>query len=288
MNYIIQHPTEMLNEVQAWSTQYIPFEPKGWHLDCRNELRQAISQIAPDGDCLYAAYISQNVKFCDVENVLIYNIGTAAFNTLCKKGICFERGFGSIPPVPATNINAKHYYRYAQYDQFLLWNEDEALVVWHDTTLPTPPSMSKPHLYWHAMRKGTIVCKDSKLISKQFGLAIQLTIPKTARCNLATILKPLLDGVISAFHWHNALRDDIMLERLCKLTDADTADLEQMLYDKTHAVLGARSLVSAYREGIKWNPEDDACMACHVTVRREESCGSWSMSGRLFAVTPKA
>ena len=196
-NFIIRHPCKDENQVDAWSTQSIPFEPKDWRRDMRDELKQALSNIIPNDDCLYAAFICNDTCASDVENVLFYNIGAPAFYRLSKNGLCFEGRFDSNPFTFPLGRELGNYYHYAM---------------------------------------------------------------------------------------QNAPRDKILFERLSKLTDCTAAEVEHFLYESKTVVLGKRPVVSTYRESVKWNPQDDACVACRVIIDRDEKYRNWSISGKLFSV----
>jgi|AGTN01.1.fsa_nt_gi hypothetical protein len=284
--YHIQWPTPTSNQVNAWTMQYIPFEPKDWRRDMREELKRAIGQIVPDGSGLYATYISENNQFCDVENVLLYNIGAPAFTKLSENSLCFERGFGPVPSPAVEGLVMPHYYHYSQGDTFRLWKPKEVLASWQEIMLPSLCSTSKPHSFWYALKTQAVDCYPQNLSPKRFGLRIQLNAPQTAWCNLYVIVKPLLDGVISAFHRQIIPCDKMMLQRLSDLTGATEIETERLLCETACPVLGVRPIVSSYRQGIKWNPEDDACVACQIAAQRSHQYKAWSMSGQLFSILP--
>jgi len=283
-NFIIRHPCKDENQVDAWSTQSIPFEPKDWRRDMRDELKQALSNIVPNDDCLYAAFICNDTCASDVENVLFYNIGAPAFYRLSKNGLCFEGRFDSNPFTFPLGRELGNYYHYAMQNEFSLWREKDILSAWKEVPIPTPTRASRPHLFWYALKKAKNSAFCEHPVPKRFGVSIQLHIPELAWCNLAILIKPLLDGIISAFHMQNAPRDKILFERLSKLTDCTAAEVEHFLYESKTVVLGKRPVVSTYRESVKWNPQDDACVACRVIIDRDEKYRNWSISGKLFSV----
>ena len=59
--------------VELWSNTRLQFEPKGWQLDMRAELRDALAAMAPCPDkILHATYGAVDTgEFIDVENVLL-------------------------------------------------------------------------------------------------------------------------------------------------------------------------------------------------------------------------
>ena len=116
-NYFIREPRDNGNSVEAWSMIRLPFEPKGWLLEMRNSLRTAIRQIEhSDGKGLYALYTSDEAGLCDVENILMYNVGTGAFSNLCRTSLCFERRMSSAPQMPQLQHKMAHYYYYSVVD----------------------------------------------------------------------------------------------------------------------------------------------------------------------------
>ena len=282
--YIIQRPMATVNQVNAWSVQYIPYEPKDWRRKMRDELRLAIDEISPDGNGLYAAYISDSGQLCDVENVLLYNIWASAFKTLSNNSLCFERGFGTVPLSNPDNLTMTHYYHYSQGNTFRLWKEDKILASWQEITLSALTGDSKPHLFWYALKIGGVKCSCNAVPPEKFGLDIQLNIPEAAKCNLTALIKPLLDGIISAFHQQSIPCENIVLQRLSALTGSSVEKTERLLYEVVYPVLGERKIVLAFKKGIIWNPGDDACIACRVKVQRSVDNKSWSMDGRLFSV----
>ena len=78
----------------------MPFEPKGWELQFRNDIRQALRRLSfvPDSN-LATLHVSSVIEYCDVENIVFYNIGSASFAHLQSKGVSFERIL-SQPPTP--------------------------------------------------------------------------------------------------------------------------------------------------------------------------------------------
>jgi hypothetical protein len=274
------------NKVSAWSEQYIPYEPKDWRRGMREELKAAIGEISPNDSGLYAVYISESSKFCDAENVLFYNVGAKAFKDLSRNGLCFERGFSKAPTVP-DGRTMDHYYLYDQGDEFRIWERDEIIANWQKSKMPAPTSTSKPHLFWYALKTGEMNCPRQEAQPKQFGLDITLNIPEAAWCNLAALVKPLLDGVISAFHTQNDNHDRVALERLAERVSSSTAEVEKLLRGDGHSILGERRIISTFGKGIIWNPEDDICVACRVATRRSVENTSWSMDGQLFSLRPK-
>lgn len=156
--YSVKGP-ETDNSVEVWSSVRLPFEPKGWLLDLRNDIRSAVKGIhGSDESVLHAQYVSAWEDFCDVENVLLYNVGPATFNHLCSRGLCFERGF-AVPPSREDSDAMPHYHRYALAgldDEPRYWVKGIRLAEWAGVACPPPRNDGKPHTFWHAVAKGAV------------------------------------------------------------------------------------------------------------------------------------
>ena len=64
----------------------------------RTALKFAISELSPfPGATLSALYESSDPKVVDVENVLIYNVGTGSFTKVCGDQLSFRRSFEQPP-----------------------------------------------------------------------------------------------------------------------------------------------------------------------------------------------
>ena len=113
MSYYINCPDGDSNIVELWSSKRLPFEPKGWLSDMRSSLIEAISQMEiSDDSFLRATYHSDVLELCDLENILLYNVGIGKFKKLCQQGFLLERSFQSGPYPPGGFKNYPHYQRY--------------------------------------------------------------------------------------------------------------------------------------------------------------------------------
>src|SRR5947207_836964 len=69
MNYQV---TSSDKAVQVWSAVRPPFEPKGWLMDLRSEIRNALVRLSRPTDRLYSHYASSQAGLCDVQHILFY------------------------------------------------------------------------------------------------------------------------------------------------------------------------------------------------------------------------
>ena len=97
------------SSVEAWSVARLPFEPIGWALAFRNDLRDALRQTLPvAGARLHAIYGADDQRqFVDTENVLLYNVGSAALRHLMGHGVGFERAFRYPSPPRNSGLTEK-------------------------------------------------------------------------------------------------------------------------------------------------------------------------------------
>ena len=104
-------------------------------------------------------------------------------------------------------------------------------------------SNMKPLDYWHALNnQGDI--KISKLMNpKEFGLCIVIEIPEKHR-NITSLFKPMIDGLISAFHYQNSTDQDVLNYITKKKHISDNVVLYQLSH-KDYTFLGERSLISS-------------------------------------------
>ncbi|MDF1573199.1 MAG: hypothetical protein P1P82_16445 [Bacteroidales bacterium] len=104
--------------------------------------------------------------------------------------------------------------------------------------------------YWSAIHitADTVSPKITKLTGR-FGIRVVVKSP-VHKVNLGNIMKPLLDGIIAALHYHGGGHpipnnlDDRHIKFLMK---------------RNFSILGERKLVYDYRNGLMWNPADELC-----------------------------
>jgi hypothetical protein len=104
-NYVISSSSSL---VEAWSAKRLPFEPKGWLRELKTEIGEAVRKLeVTDGELLHAVYASDARDPCDVENVLLYNVGVGCFRGAGHNGIRIERAFkASAPPEPVAGAQS--------------------------------------------------------------------------------------------------------------------------------------------------------------------------------------
>jgi len=238
------------DSVELWSDVRLPFEPKGTMKQARDALRKAVrSLVVDDGHWLAADYVSAQLAFVDLENVLFYNVGTSVFSALVAPGLTARRIYHE-PRLSPTRCEYPHYQRYKM-DPVVPLAESDALL-----TFGCPPltSATKPHHVWWAASRGSVA--GTAEVPGRYWLDVLL--PGSASLNLAASMKPLLDGIISALHQVHEL-DHVAIERLSRVARWSESEVIERLRRPAAPILGSRSVVRSYREFIKWDPADDMC-----------------------------
>jgi len=284
MSYYIKYPSKNANVTEIWSASRLPFEPKGWLYDMREELKRAIKEISlDDSRILSAVYISQNQGFCDIENILIYNVGPGVFKDICRNGLLLERGYQRVVSPSGNQESYGHYQSYSlvgKRQDPLYWKEKRVLASWKGIFLEKMPT--KPHDYWRLMKENQVFVADAAHNGK-YGIEIVMQLPVNSSNNFAGLIKPMLDGIIAAFHSYSGNDLVEVSRRLASVLPVQAEGISAMLIDKKIDVLGSRSVVRPYRNFVQWNPADDKCMVIKL-VNNFISENRIIMDGRIFVI----
>jgi hypothetical protein len=95
---------------------------------------------------------------------------------------------------------------------------------------------------------------------------------------LVSLIKPLIDGIISALHVHDGSKLDLVAKRLSERLDATPAVPAERLTNRAAAVLGERTLLRPFQNSVQWNPADDRLVYIRVLNN-----SSRMMSGQVLA-----
>jgi hypothetical protein len=136
---------------------------------------------------------------------------------------------------------------------------------------------------WRAMKTAPVQV-NSVLEGRWFGLRIVAHAPGDGAGDAASLVKPLVDGVVSALHRHDGHDLDELSRRLAFLHGIGPAAARELLVDDQTAALGTRRLLWRRSGGVQWDPGDDACVVGEL--RLERGAPAWALSGELFEVEP--
>jgi hypothetical protein len=198
------------SDVEAWSSIRLPFEPKGWLLDFRRELAQACRALtAGPRQVLHAVYTSADYRLVDVENVLTYNLGTAAIRAAAQHGLILERAYS-----PVHDGCNHHHYRYRLTDRGQRWSHWSAGEPLGSIGFAAPAEAFREPTagrWWLAARRaGLTAHKQTTSVPDWLALRVRVSPPERWRGSLASLVKPLTDGLVAAMHAHEGPVDPVL------------------------------------------------------------------------------
>ncbi len=230
--------------VEAWSSIRLPFEPKGWLRDYRHELQRALrSMKSTSTSILYAEYATPDDDFADLENVLLYNVGSGCYAHLAHRGIICRR---------SRSTDGLHRVHYMSTE--LAGVSTPTGRVLATAQVADMPGGGTPAHWWAAFRDRL----DSRVGAPHEGeFAVVAEVGSAWRRALSPSVKALLDGLIAALHVHDGSNRDHVVAALGEVGDGRR--LWALLNDPDGAIFGRRRLVRPHGLGIAWNPADERC-----------------------------
>ncbi len=265
---------------------YVPFEPKKQDArDLKEEIRKTVGQLeVGDNEVLLASYAEGNPKRkYDLENRLFYNIGSGAFSDI----FCTYPKEAAFVAASKPN-NGQYIYKYkvVSEEEVKEYLEGKTLIVkWQDIPIgPKQGRDDKPDRYYEAIRRETdsikIMIDDPKpdhiLNRAPFGIKIELTVPgsnKRLRPQPASVMKPLLDGVICAFHGEDGEKTKEAVKKRFGLEKNNNELFEASKLN----IFGNHNYLT---KSNRWNPEDDRLQFGWIIVKREGK--EYKMSGSIY------
>lgn len=238
--------------IEAWSRIRPQFEPRDTMLDFRAQLRDAIGALRVDaGQVLQAEYrppADPQGGFVDVENVTLYNVGMNFFAHLMHSGVRCVRLDGQ---------GDSHMLRYFGGAPGTESAESVA------TFASDPPHFPKsPAGWWRLFRTASIQRAIDVPSVGAFSLSLDVWTPVPQNW-LPSRLKGMLDGLVSAMHFHDGSSMEVLRPRLREHLGTDDWEL---LLDDSFAPLGERRLLRPHMQTFAWNPADELCHEFEVRV----------------------
>ncbi|WP_339278865.1 hypothetical protein NYE40_20190 [Paenibacillus sp. FSL W8-1187] len=280
-------------EVRLWSSKRLPYEPKGWQLEMKRHLREAL--LALEGDCsaaVHMAYESLERDRFDLENVLAYNVGAGAFRKLRPRLLIMERAFAPPRRQPANTASPQseypisHSYRIGVPER-PEWHRTGLIVSW-EAMLDRLHSGCGAAQIWRSVKEGIITQRmpaPVELAEAPLGISVQIGLPPRFGLSLFSVLKPLLDGIMAALQRHDGSSREEACRRVAQAAGIAPAQAMRWLEEDPRAVLPAGKVVFPYREGVFWNPADDRLVQIELEVVHEtDSSASIRCAGQLHVV----
>lgn len=276
------------SSVAVFSKVRVPFDTpktnKTIIQSLKSDLIKAIAGLqAKSRGVLQARYgTTEKNSFFDVENVLFYNIGTTHFNSLAENGVSFSAISGKEIEVLHKKYNIPceytHYYEYSIVSNLKTKNFNTPLATWDN--IPLKCLGVKPATVWEAIKKEKTKIQILDEINTDnrdtFAIVLDIEKPKDSRFYIMTAMKPLLDGLICAFHSSSFSEKEI--QNFSKILNVP----KEYVTDDTINALGNRKgkFLQDYRNNVKWNPADDLCDYVFIRVKEGEK---WTLSGTLYS-----
>jgi hypothetical protein len=250
----------------------LSLEPKDWRKKLKNDLVNALRGLTPQKQYLVAKLQTNEVEFFDVENILFYNVGTSNFKRLDTKGVCFSLERTS------EQQDFRYFHQYSFIDS-IEDNRTNIIAEWSNVAIDKPSTSKKPLDYWIALKKSDSVTINKSDYEGEFGIYIEILKPEKEEVNIVNIQKALLDGVISAFHKVSGI-DRTIIEYVAYKT-GNSFEFIYDLINNSNSCLSVRDVIQKYRNGVKWNPQDERCVDARIIVRNSYD-NIYKLSGYIF------
>jgi len=277
----IHGPAAGILIVEAWADDYIRFDGlPPWQEELREEIRRRCRLLEPaEGQVLQAAIFGAKPSNADVENLVLYNIGS--FAVAGRNGIRFEHG--TVQPPAPSGATYRFYYRYALVPRCRTLASFDC--EWIDLGAFSEEKKLAP--VWLALARGFKAGKVKVFMpvidpATAFAVNIEIRPPRGQKYVLGNLVKPIFDGVISAFQAHADLSVlPEVLPILAKQVQADPEAIRGHLLDQSRAVLGTvNRLVAPYGAGVKWYPSDHLCVAGEL-LAADPVDDNWAIRGKV-------
>jgi hypothetical protein len=219
----------------------------------------------------------------DVENVLFYNVGLDAFSPAARNGIGFARRAWPGSPAELPTAHCMHRYALQPIETGVTAaGLGVVLASWTAVRfdgVATHPTASGA---WYAMRQADVLIHGPADPGRAFAVRLTLGVPGSGQSTPSAVhlMKPLFDGVISAFHDYQGPDIDGMSLRLATQLGANQVRVRSLLGGSSMSVLGPRRVLGRWGSTFQWNPADDRCDAGILIIHRG-AAPEWRLSGEI-------
>jgi hypothetical protein len=243
--------------LRMWSQSRMPLQPVGPMLEARARIAAVLRRNdAPSEAILSCTYSSMIAGPFDVENVLVYNIGTGAFARPSKNGLSVKR----LWDYPSTAPDGKQYQHFCEY-RFRSAPIDLSGIV--EFEFPPTSFASIFDVWWSA----TPHVPASRPHGGAYGLLIKLGLPRPLM-NPGHSLKKIVDGIVVALQV-DPFPESLAVDRLAAKHHVDRQAIVDRLTigGKIFSLAPGRRSVLPYRDHVQWVPADQLCEECTLLVK---------------------
>jgi len=249
------------------------------------------------GEILDASYAGAKPPGMDVENLVLYNIDTAAggcFRLSARHGVRFEMAAGPRRD-PSSGVSSACSYRYRLIrpsSDLSYWRPGRRLASCTRAALGRFPASRRLEQAWRAIHHAVAqvdVASPGAGEGMPFAVFLTLGYPRGRTATASPeLVKALIDGTVAAFQAHgDRAGAGEIATRVAVGTGWPPGMITQMLTDDRRAVLGITGkLVHLRGAGVQWNPADHLCMAGQVLCAATAE-DTWTLSGNIHAVEPR-
>lgn len=268
--------------VDGWATVPLPFEPKGPMLEYREALREALGRLAPGiGRWLVAEFASADARRCDVENLLVYNLGVSAFAHLHVDDVVLARSWDPPAPPRGVPVTMVHHHGYQLIDGQPPGPPRGERMIAHLAPAPLRLPVRIERVWYDITSNRRMVA--SGVASDKERVEVSLTIhrpPGASRPALLGMVKVVVDGFVCALHRHDGTELDLVAQRLGDRLGASAERVGELLVANPVSALGVRRLLWPFGDFVQWNPADDGIVRLHVGTQPSPA---WQLSGSVSA-----
>lgn len=274
-------------KVLAWSSEYVPLSPKTpTAVALKAGLVFALARLAAEeGEILHAVFAGHKPATADIENLLLYNLGSAAFTAAAAHGLLIERDLGS----PRRSLSGAEYPYLFAYEiasaeaPWALWMRGAELVRFSQLSLGAFAGEKKLEQVWATLCAADLASSaQPRSVGEHYAVMIELHPPVGSTAHPARLIKSVVDGVVSAFQAHTGREHRAeVARRIARSLDETPERIEGWLADERCAVLGSvQSIVHIRGEGVQWSPADTDLVV--ADVRPAPPIGEhWAISGSV-------
>lgn len=285
MRYHIQSSDSL---VESWTAHHVPFQGHSRNTAgdalYRAELRAKIRNMSA-GDTFSASYACAVWPDADVENLLLYNISIGKEDFGNRRDLCFEKRTTDEMPSCSQLPDAVAYARYEIGEQSISMTADT--IVSCEPVAYTNRDLKSAGLMWRLFKGAKWHTGGQG--DKGAPLKLDVVVHAPGRVNLIGVVKPVLDGFLSALHSRSDQDADLadVIERMAVKYDwQDREEIRSLLLDKRYAVLGncgtPHRHIAKRPDSLKWSPDDHR--VSHCRIRWETSSdGAYRIEGCLLA-----
>jgi hypothetical protein len=124
-------------------------------------------------------------------------------------------------------------------------------------------------------RAGVTAHAQTIAVPERLALRVLVGPPEGWRDSLASLLKPLIDGLVAAMHAHEGPVDSVLLGRAPTINrDLTRDEFRTLLVEPTTAPLGRVRLAVRWGATLQWLPADDRIVALDIRLTTDIEPGA--------------